>query len=259
MKKLNAVIVEDVTTNPVLLQNLLKTYCQDVTIAAVAENVKEAVKIIGEVAPQVVFCDIDLPDGNGFEILEHFKPLPFKVIIFSGNQEYAYKAIKFHPVDFILKPIRINELVYAVNAVTGSGMNEKVSSRTDTDSQKESFPEKFTLMDSASHVVIEICEIIMLNANGNNTDFYLLKNRKMTFYRCLEDFIDLLDNHPEFIRTHRLYLVNLEQVKSCSRAGLIKLSENHTAQLGRSFRKEFYNCFRRSCLTAFGSHRMADE
>jgi DNA-binding LytR/AlgR family response regulator len=72
----------------------------------------------------------------------------------------------------------------------------------------------------------------------------LLRNRKMTFYRCLGEFIDLLENHQEFIRTHRSYLVNIDQVKSCSRTGLIKLSENNTAQLGPSFRKEFYNCFR---------------
>jgi len=246
MGKLNAVIVEDNTANPVLLQNLLKTYCQDVNIAAVAENIEEAVKVIAEVAPHVVFCDIDLPDGNGFDILDHFKPLPFKVIIISGNQEYAYKAIKYHPVDFILKPIRINELVYAVNAVTRSGKKENVRTRSENVNGTVSYPDKITLLDSTGHVVIETREIIKLEANRNYTDVYLVGNRKMTFCRLLKEFVDLLESHPEFVRTHRSHLVNITQVKSCSKQGLIKLTEDRTAQLGNSYRKKFLSCFRNS-------------
>ncbi len=244
MTKLNAVIVENVTANPVLLQHLLKTYCQEVNIAAVAETVKDAVKVIREVAPHVVFCEIELPDGNGFDILDHFKHLPFKVIFISGNQEYAYKAIKYHPVDFILKPIRVNELVYAVNAVTGSVKDENVRTRIENVSHKASYPDRITLLNPTGYVVMETVEIIMLEANGNYTDIYQVGNRKQTFCRLLKEFDDLLENHPGFIRTHRSYLVNIAQVKSCSKQGLIKLTEDHTAQLGNSYRKKFIACFR---------------
>jgi len=246
MRKLNAVIVEDITVNPILLQNLIKTYCGEVNIVAMAENVKDAVRVIGEVTPQVVFCDIDLPDGNGFDILDHFMPLPFKVIFISGNREYAYKAIKFHPVDFIVKPIRINELVYAVNAITSSGKKVKIRPRIENVGRKASYPDKIALLDPPGYVVIETVEIIMFEAKGNYTDIYLLGNRKQTFCRLLKEFVDLLENHPDFIRTQRSYLVNIEQVKSCSRQGLIKLTEDHTAQLGNSYRKEFIACFRNS-------------
>lgn len=245
MEKLNAVIVEDVISNPVLVQNLLRTCCQEVNIAAVAENVKDAVKVIGEIAPQVVFCDIELPDGSGFDILEHFIPLPFKVIFISGKREHAYRAIKYHPVDFILRPIRIDELIYAVNAVTSTGKDEKARTRIENVNPQVSYPNKIALMDSTGgYVVVEPGEIIKLEANGNDTDIYLVGNRKLTYSRLLKEFADLLESHLEFIRTHRSYLVNITHVKSCSKQGIIKLSEDHTAHLGDSYRKEFLSCFK---------------
>ena len=243
MKKLNALIVEDEPSNHTLLKRLLKKHCQEVNVVAVAENVKEAVKAIRETDPQLVFLDIELPDGNGFDILSQFTPVPFNVIFVTGHQEYAYQAIKFHAVDFILKPISINELVKAVDTVISNGMDEMYQTRIENVIRQLSNPNKITLMDSNGFVVIEIREIIKLEASSNYTDIYLVGHRKLTYHRLLKEFVDLLRNHPDFFRTHRSFLVNLAHVKSFTNQGVIKLSEDNTAHLGDSCREKFKSYF----------------
>jgi len=244
MKKLNAIIVEDLPSNQKLLHNLLKTHCPDVDIVAMAENVKDAVKVIREVDPQLVFLDIELPDGNGFDILNQFIPVPFKVIFVTGHQEYAYQAIKFHAADFILKPISINELVAATETVKNNGVDERYQTRIENVVRQLSNPDKITLMDSNGFVVIELAEIIKLEANGNYTDIYLTGQRKMTYCRILKEFVDLLQNNTEFFRTHRSYLVNLAHVKSFTNQGVIKLTDDNTAHLGDSCRERFMTYFK---------------
>lgn len=244
MNKLNAVIVEDLPSNYQLLQSLLKAHCQEVNVVAVAENVKQAIKVIRQVEPHLVFLDIELPDGTGFDILNQFIPVPFKVIFVTGHQEYAYQAIKFHAVDFILKPISINELVEAVGTVVSNGIDGTYQMRIENVIHQLSNPDKITLMDSNGFVVIEIREIIKLEANGNYTDIYLTGQRKLTYCRILKEFSDLLKNHPDIFRTHRSYLVNLAHVKSFTNQGIIKLSEDNTAHLGDSCREKFISYFR---------------
>jgi len=244
MKKLNAIIVEDLPSNQKLLHNLLKTHCPDVDIVAMAENVKDAVKVIREVDPQLVFLDIELPDGNGFDILNQFIPVPFKVIFVTGHQEYAYQAIKFHAADFILKPISINELVEAAETVKNNGLDGTYQRRIETVVRQLSNPDKITLMDSNGFVVIELSEMIKLEANGNYTDIYLTGHRKMTYCRILKEFVDLLQNNTEFFRTHRSYLVNLAHVKSFTNQGVIKLTDDNTAHLGDSCRERFMTYFK---------------
>jgi two-component system LytT family response regulator len=207
--------------------------------------------VIREVDPQLVFLDIELPDGNGFDILNQFTPVPFKVIFVTGHQEYAYEAIKFHAVDYLLKPVSIKELVEAVDTVISIGMNESYQRRIENVIHQISNPDKITLMDSNGFVVIEMREIIKLEANGNYTDIYLTSDRKLTYCRILKEFVDLLSNNPDFVRTHRSYLVHLAHVKSFTNQGIIKLSENNTAHLGDSFREKFMSYFKHQASTIY--------
>jgi two-component system, LytTR family, response regulator len=244
MKKLNAVIVEDLPSNHKLLHSLLNTHCKEVNVVGVAETVRQAVLLIRQLDPRLVFLDIELPDGTGFDILNQFIPVPFKVIFVTGHQEYAYQAIKFHAVDFILKPISINELVEAVGIVTRIGIDGTYQTKIENVIRQLTNPDKITLMDSNGFVVIEVHEIIKLEANGNYTDLYLTGQRKLTYCRILKEFVDLLLTNPVFFRTHRSFLVNLNHVKSFNNQGVIKLTEDNTAHLGDSCREKFMTYFK---------------
>ena len=104
-------------------------------------------------------------------------------------------------------------------------------------------PDKIILMDSNGFMVLEPAEIIDIEANGNYTDIYLVGNRKLTYCKILREFAEFLKRHKNFIRSHRSFIVNLDHVKSFSRQGVIKLTEDHTAHCGDSFKEEFLSYF----------------
>ena len=101
-------------------------------------------------------------------------------------------------------------------------------------------------MDSGGFIVVNCREIIKLEADGNYTNIYLSWKRKLTYCRILKEFVDLLRSHHVFFRTHRSFIVNLEHVKSYSKQGIITLTEDHTANLGNSYRDEFIRYFQQS-------------
>ncbi len=244
MEKIRTVIVEDNILNSRRLQQLITKYCQGLQIIEIAGDVVNAISAIQTHKPGLVFLDIELPDGSGFDVLEHFKPVPFKVIFFTGHMIYAYQAIKFHAVDFLLKPVRIADLVEAVQLATSSQPGEEYARKIDATVKQFSDPAKIILHESTGFTIVDISEIIMLEAEANYTHFYLTDHRKLTYCRILKEFEELLKIHPQFMRVHRTYLINLDHVVSYTSQGVIKLKEGILASLGNSFRDAFLQYFR---------------
>ena len=245
MTSLKTIIVEDNPINYQRLKQLLTDHCEDVLVEGFAGTVEDAIKIIKKTNPGLVFLDIELPDGTGFDVLNFFKPLPFKVIFITGHQEYAYQAIKFHAADFLLKPVNISELVDAVKLITTTGIDDEYRNKIESVRHQLANQNKITLLGSNGFDIIEISEIIKLEADGQYTNIYLIGKKKMTYSRILKEFADLLSNHNNFIRTHRSFIVNLDHVKSFSLEGVIKLSEDHTAHLGDTYKEEFRSIFKK--------------
>ncbi|MCX6251769.1 MAG: LytTR family DNA-binding domain-containing protein [Bacteroidetes bacterium] len=243
MNSIKTIIVEDDIANHRRLKQLLEKYCENIQIVGVAETKEAAIKMIEVNSPDLVFLDIELPDGNGFEILNHFIPISFKIIFCTGHQEHAYQAIKFHAVDYLLKPVNITELINAVKFVPPIEMDDGYRNKIEGFRRQIIDPDKITLIDSAGFKVLETSEIIKLEANINYTDIYLVENRKLTYCKILKEFEDLLKFHKNFIRTHRSFIVNLDHVKSFSRQGIIKLTGEQVAHCGDSYKEEFLSHF----------------
>jgi len=243
MKKLRTIIVEDNLTNQEHLSHLIREYCLDVEIIGMASTVEEAIQKIRDHLPELIFLDVELPDGSGFDILNYFKPVSFKVIFFTGHLKYAYQAIKFHAVDFLFKPVQINDLIEAVKIASGKQLDEEYRVKLESAKQQFENPSRLILHEVSGFTVVESDEIIKLEANRGYTDLYLTGNRKLTYCRILKDFEGLLEAHKNFIRVHKSFLINLNHVKSYSKQGEIKLIENLSAQLGDSYRNRFINYF----------------
>ncbi len=246
MHEIRTIIVEDNRIDQRVLKSALDQYCHNVTILGITEGKEEAIKLIEENSPDLVFLDIELPDGSGFDILNYFHPVNFKIIFVTGNQQYAYQAIKFHAIDFLLKPINVDELVNAVRSIPHVTVNDRYRNKIEGFRRQISDPDKVILSDSNGFLVLETLEVIKLEANGNYTDIFLVNNRKLTYCKILREFEAYLKNHKSFIRTHRSYIVNLDHVKSFSRQGTIKLTEEQSASCGDSFRDDFLSCFNQS-------------
>jgi two-component system LytT family response regulator len=240
------IIVEDNKMDQRLLTHALEQNCKDIQIIGIANNKESAINMIEKSSPDLVFLDIQLPDGDGFDILNHFVPLNFKLIFVTGHQEYAYQAIKFQAIDFLLKPLNVQELIKAVKSIPHVPVNDKYRTKIEGFRRQILDPEKIVLMDSNGFLVLEPDEIIDIEANGNYTDVHLVENRKLTYCKILREFAEFLRHHKNFIRTHRSFIVNLDHVKSFSRQGIIKMSEDHIAHCGDSFKDEFLSYFQLS-------------
>ncbi|NJO69478.1 MAG: response regulator, partial [Bacteroidetes bacterium] len=114
---LKTIVVDDEMPSRDALSNYIRDYCSDLEIVAQCDSVKTAYKAILEFKPGLVFLDIEMPNGNGFELLKLFQPIGFKVIFVTAYSDYAIKAFRFSATDYLLKPIKIDELVEAVNKV----------------------------------------------------------------------------------------------------------------------------------------------
>jgi two-component system, LytTR family, response regulator len=239
MEPIKAIIVDDVRTNRERIRELLNGYCPQVDVVGVADSVNSSIKLISEQKPDIVFLDVELGDGTGFDVLQAFQPVPFKVIFFTGHMEYAFQAIKFHAVDYLLKPIVIKELVNAVDLAGKQILDGAYQNRLEGARRQFLNPEQITIFDSSGFQVIPVNDIIKLEADANYTHLYLTGNRKLTYCRILKEFADLLKNHDQFIRTHKSYIVHLSHVKSYSHQGVIKLTEGLSANLGDTYRDNF--------------------
>lgn len=115
---IKSLIVDDEKNGRENLAGLIQSHCPQIRVVAEAASVEQAIAAIQEHHPQLIFLDIEMPGGNGFRLLEHFKDFPFEVIFVTAYDNYAIRAIRFSASDYILKPINLNELIAAVDKVT---------------------------------------------------------------------------------------------------------------------------------------------
>lgn len=117
MNTLKSVIVEDEISSQNTLKNMLNDFCDGIEVSGIAGTVDESIKLIQKVKPDIVFLDIDLPEKNGFQLLDYFPDASFEIIFTTAHNQYAIKAFKLSAIDYLLKPIDLEELRLAISKV----------------------------------------------------------------------------------------------------------------------------------------------
>ncbi len=243
---IRAVIIDDEKLARDVISNYLQDYCQDVEVVATASSLKTAWSAIQKTSPDLVFLDIEMPDGNGFDLLNMFEKIDFKVIFVTAYSEYAIKAFRFSAIDYLLKPVKIDELIDAVARVRSTstpGITSEIISSLLNNIRGNS-PRQSTLIipNIKGFEVLRVTDIIMCQADGYCTNFHLSGNRKVVSSRNLKHFDGLLADQ-NFLRVHHSYLVNLDHVTGYTRQGEILLSEGLKAFLGDAYKNEFVKKF----------------
>lgn len=218
--KIKAVIVDDELIARDVLENYLKKYCPIVEVVGQAQHIKEAVPMIKELQPQLVFLDVEMPYGNAFDVLEACQPQAFETIFITAYSEYSLKALNLSAAYYILKPIDITELIAAVNKVQLSILKKDDFNRTKILLENlKSQPEKqqIILPTLQGFDVIKTENIIKLQANGNFTDVFLKDGTSKMICKFLKHFDELLT--IPFVRIHRSFIVNTNFIKSYSKSG----------------------------------------
>ena len=243
---IRALVVDDEAPSRDVICNYLRDFCTDIEVAATASSVKTAYRAIQKHDPDIVFLDIEMPDGKGFDLLKMFSKINFRVIFVTAYSEYAIKAFRVNAADYLLKPVKIDELTAAVEKIRQENRwNQDAGKLTALiRSMTENAQHQPTIIVSniKGFEVLKISEIIMCKADGYCTNFYLMGNRKVQSSKNLKQYEDMLSEH-NIIRVHHSYLVNISHIQSFTRQGEILLSEKHKASLGDSFRNNFMSVF----------------
>ena len=247
-KKIKSVIVEDESAAREALKNYLTKYCPQIEIIGEAQNAKEAIPILQELQPQLVFLDVEMPFGNAFDVLEGCKNLTFETIFVTAFSEYSLRALNQSAAYYLLKPISIEELILAVNKVQQQLLKHEVFNRNEIIVQnfRESKIEKqqVILPTLEGFEVVKMDEIVRLRGNGNFTDIYLKDGSKKMVCRFLKHFEEMLS--LPFMRVHKSHIINLNYVKSYHKSlgGYVMLFDETEIEISVNYKEVFLKVFK---------------
>jgi two-component system, LytTR family, response regulator len=245
---IRTIIVDDEKPARDVLSNYLREFCPNVQIVAECNSAKSAFKAITEYQPQLVFLDVEMPKGSGFDLLRMFAPIHFKVIFITAFSNYAIQAFRFSAADFLLKPVKISELKEAVNKVIHEFelKDSYLSVKALLDNLKGHTPpnDNLVISDTKGFSVIKTSDIIYCEADGYCTNFYLQGKSKICSSRNLKFYEELLPVHL-FIRTHHSFIVNLSHVKGYSHQEEILLTDGLKCPLSSGKKNAFISKFKK--------------
>jgi two-component system, LytTR family, response regulator len=244
---INALIVEDEPGNVRILYKLLESYCPQVNLCGHAGTVDTAFELIQQVKPDLVFLDIEMPGGNAFNLLDRLKPFSFEVIFVTAYDNYTLKAIKYSALDYILKPVNIEELIAAVNKVAekinAGQLQQRMENLFSSLNNTKKSIQSLAVPANFGYEFIVTNNIIRCEASGKYTFFYMNDGRKVISVKNLKEYEDLLS--PDiFFRIHNSHLININFIKRYLKSkGIIEMEDGIKIPLAARRKKEFLSLF----------------
>ncbi len=215
MTTINCIILDDEAMNVQLLTKMLTLHCPQVHILAAETNAKKGITLIGELQPQLLFLDVEMPYMNGFETLKQLEPVNFEVIFVTAYGKYAVEAFEHHAAGYVTKPVNTAKLVAAVKAaiqrIEQKTINKNLFSLLEQNSRPAT-PDKIPLSTSNGLVFVKIADIIYCESSGNYTYFFMKDEKKIVVSRQLGEYEKLLPENG-FTRIHDKYIINLSYIK----------------------------------------------
>jgi len=212
---IKTVIIEDEQKSREMLAGIIQKNCPQLNIVGLAKNVNEGVEVIKKENPELVFLDISMPDGSGFDLLEKVQGQKFELIFATASDQHAIRAIKYSACDYLLKPIDIEELKNAVEKVTqkknASPNMENLNFLIQQLKKSDDSFHKITLPTGNAYEIVNIKDIIRCEADGSYTTFFLTDKRKLMISAGLKHYEELLPE-SDFIRVHHHHLINMNHV-----------------------------------------------
>lgn len=241
-KRLKTLIIDDEQDAVSFIHSIIKEYCPVLEVTGTANDVVEGIELVREKHPDLVLLDVEMPHGSGFDLLAQFPDKTFDVVFITAFNHYAIKAIKFSAVDYILKPININEFIVAMEKVAEKRASELPNRNFETllENLGSSAPAKLAIPTSDGMEYLNTKDIIRIEADRSYSWFHLTGKRKILVSKNLKEYQDLL-NDRNFFRSHNSHLVNLEHVKKYIRTdgGYIEMIDGAQIPISRTKRDLF--------------------
>ncbi|MDY8136246.1 LytTR family DNA-binding domain-containing protein [Aquimarina sp. 2201CG5-10] len=235
---IKTILVEDESYIRKGLISLINTLDKDLTIIGECGSVAEAVTVVKACKPDLIFLDINLPDGNAFDFLELTKELEFKVIFITAYDQYALQALKLGAIDYILKPVDIEELETAIDKVIDTNLLTHKEQIRVVKEQLDTNRLVVSLHDG--YQVINTNELMFCKSDKGYTTFYLSNSKSIIASKPIKYFVDKLPV-SKFVRTHQSCLVNLDYVDRYDKSGVVILRGNQKIPVSIRKKEEFLN------------------
>lgn len=212
---LQGVIIDDEISNIENLTILLNKYCPEIHIAGNANNVDQGLVIIRDINPAIVFLDIQMPGKGGFDLLKHIAYPEFEVIFVTAYDQYAIQAIKYSAIDYLLKPVDINELIAAVKKAIVNIERKKQNVRLENLIRllENESDVRIAIPSTKETLFISPSDILYCKSDNNYTIFFLTNKQKHIASKPIFEYEEILKPHG-FLRCHQSYLVNKNHIKS---------------------------------------------
>jgi two-component system LytT family response regulator len=238
MKKIKAIIIEDETQSSISLKADIERYCPEVHVIGDATNVKNGITAINSLMPDLVFLDINLGDGTGFNILENVTYKDFKVIFVTAHDEYALKGFQVSAIDFLLKPIAPADLINAVHKFNHVFKSDQFAQQLSILQQSlntlKSAEKKIVLRESDTIHFIRTVDIVRCESEGPYTHFHLIDGKHLIISKNLKEYEDMLIDYG-FIRTHHSHLINFAKIVRLDKidGGMLVMENGHQVPIAQ--------------------------
>ncbi len=241
MQKINTILIDDEDLSVISLKSIIKNYCPEINIIGQAQSAIEGVECINRLKPNLVFLDIAMPGGDGFEVLKNVSFTDFEVIFITAYNDYALKAFEFSALSYLLKPVIPKELQNAVSRFSkytnNKHFDEKLSVMNDSLNDNNS---KIILPTQEELIITDLDDILYLESSKNYSIFYLKDNKDVLVSRSINHFEKIFSD-TSFFRIHNQHLVNLKYIKRYvkGKGGYIVLTNDVNLDVSERKKKEF--------------------
>lgn len=246
---LSAIIIDDEINGAESLNILVETYCPEIKILSIETDPVQAIKAVKKLNPKLLFLDIEMPGVSGFELIKELKYSLPKIIFTTAYSQYAVQAFRNNAVDYLLKPIIIDELTAAINKLKERLKAEAMvgSQNKDSTSNENGFyteSKKISVQSQNEIISISKDQIVRLEADSNYTHIYLEGGKKITSSKTLKEYEDQL-TIPDFYRVHKTNLVNIHQVERYIRGdnAYLIMKDNSRVEVSRRKKADFLITF----------------
>lgn len=245
-KQIKTVIIDDDKHSTEMLSTLIARYCPNMSIQSIAHNIEEGARDIILHKPDIVFLDVEMPGGTGFDLLEMLHNRNFDVVFVTAHNKYAIQAIKHSALDFLLKPYDAVEFARTIDRIIANTSSKSLNIDVLLENLQQHTPKKLVVSSSKGYEYIPVEEIVRIESERSYARIFLSNTRVIMVSKCLNEYQNMLDSHV-FFRVHNSHLINLNHVKMYYRTdgGYIEMSDRAKIPISRSKKEIFMNAMQK--------------
>ena len=236
-------IVDDENPTRQLIKKMIDSFGLNLDVYTDGENVKTAIEAIGRIKPDLLILDIQMPDGNGFDVLKALPEKNFEVIFITAYQEFAIQAIKFSALDYILKPLERDELKTALlKAVKALNQKKNDFSFVALDNNIQPHKKKKLILKTLESLfIVDIENIVRCESDKNYTFFFFTEGKKILVSKTLKEY-DMLLSGLSFFRVQQSHLINMNYVDRYDKhdGGCVIMKDGTQIPLSQAKKEEFF-------------------